>query len=716
MASVLPGYEYDIFISYRQKDDKYDGWVTEFVNNLRSELEATFKEEISVYFDQNPHDGLHDAHDVDASLQAKIRCLIFIPIISQTYCDPNSFAWQHEFLTFRNFIQNDQLGPKVKVSGSNVISRILPVRIHEIDDEDRMLFEKETGTVIRPIDFIFSGGGVNRPLGRDDRAPGQASYRDQLNKVAQTIKQVIAGLKLTENNQTETVEPVPSRAPEAKTVVGRRTNWFMRLIVVGVLALLAYYVLNEVSRKKESPVATKTRKIAVLPFINLSGDPDNEYFSDGITEDIIIHISKISDIKVIARSSVIQYKGTSKDIVEIGNELGVEMILEGTVRLTGNRSRITANLISTTTREQIWAESYDREIKDIFNLQADVANDIVLALQANFQENKTRKSPTNNLQAYDLYLKASYNFAKSSKEGYRLSRELSEQAVTLDNRFALAYAMLADSYSLIAYYQFTDIVSMDSAKKSAIAAAKRCIEIDPSLPEGYSAYGYALRNLEWNWSESESQTKKGLSIDPDNTNMQRRYALLLALQGRFDEAIAECNRAHELDPLGSIYNSDIARIYYYAGKIDETLRMAQYAFTVEPNYRPAMGTMALALERSGLLDSSVVWVSKSSTRTGTDYEGLPEMFMTKPKPYKQYWKEVLERTLRDEKEKHFSRMSMAILYMRNNDSENALKALTQGYEAREGNMVYVNVEPMFDPLHGDPRFQRIIAGMKLEPR
>src|SRR5690348_2197881 len=142
MPSQLSGYQYDVFISYRQKDNKYDGWVTEFVDNLKRELEATFKDEVSVYFDQNPHDGLHDSHHVDDSLKEKIRSLVFIPIISQTYCDPKAFAWQKEFLAFRDFIAQDKLGAKVKVAGGNVISRILPIRIHEIEEDDRKLYEK----------------------------------------------------------------------------------------------------------------------------------------------------------------------------------------------------------------------------------------------------------------------------------------------------------------------------------------------------------------------------------------------------------------------------------------------------------------------------------------------------------------------------------------------------------------------------------------------
>src|SRR5450756_873539 len=185
MASIIPGYEYDIFISYRQKDNKHDGWVTEFVNNLKGELESTFKEEISVYFDINPHDGLLETHDVNASLKEKLKCLIFIPIISQTYCDSKSFAWQHELVAFNKMAKEDQFGRDIKLSSGNVASRILPVKIHELDAEDKTLLENELGGVLRSVEFIYKSAGVNRPLtpsDNPDKNLNKTFYRDQINK------------------------------------------------------------------------------------------------------------------------------------------------------------------------------------------------------------------------------------------------------------------------------------------------------------------------------------------------------------------------------------------------------------------------------------------------------------------------------------------------------------------------------------------------------
>lgn len=216
MSSIVSGFEYDIFISYRQKDNRADQWVTNFVKSLREELDATFKEEVSIYFDENPHDGLLETHDVDGSLKEKVKCLVFIPIVSQTYCDPNSFAWQKEFLAFTDFAKSDEFGLDIKLTNGNVVKRILPIRIHELDNTDKELYEEVTGGVMRPVDFIYKAGGINRPLSAKDdaiiRNPGQAFYRDNINKVANAIKEIFSGIvhkgdsRVSEKQQKESRE------------------------------------------------------------------------------------------------------------------------------------------------------------------------------------------------------------------------------------------------------------------------------------------------------------------------------------------------------------------------------------------------------------------------------------------------------------------------------------------------------------------------------
>ena len=284
MPSLIQGFEYDIFISYRHKDNKSDGWVTEFVRTLRSELEATFKEDISIYFDENPHDGLLQHHEVDDSLKEKLRCLILIPIVSQTYCDPKAFAWQHELIAFIKLASEDKLGLKTKVGGGNTASRVLPVRIHDVEARDKKLFEEATGGVMRPIDFIYKESGVNRPLRPSDdrnRNQEQTDYRNQVNKVANAIKDIIAGLQgsgdsaLTEKSPEVKREPIPAaQIQEAQRNWKIRLPRFTTLVVVSlglVAALLAFIALAILYFSQPLPDNTMYRA-TILP-------PDKTTFS-----------------------------------------------------------------------------------------------------------------------------------------------------------------------------------------------------------------------------------------------------------------------------------------------------------------------------------------------------------------------------------------------------------------------------------------------------
>ena len=266
MASLIPGYKYDIFISYRQKDNKGDRWVSEFVEALKTELESTFKEEISVYFDINPHDGLLETHDVDASLKDKLKCLVFIPIISRTYCDPKSFAWEHEFKAFVEQASQDQFGLKVKLPSGNVANRVLPIRIHVLDVTDIKLCESVMGGVLRGIDFIYKSAGVNRPLRSKEDNPhdnlNHTIYRDQINKVANAVKEIIYCLNPESKKEIDQKEPLiiepedykesfpdssgdlftdekPAKSISGKRIFGKQSviALFLMIFLMGILGL-----------------------------------------------------------------------------------------------------------------------------------------------------------------------------------------------------------------------------------------------------------------------------------------------------------------------------------------------------------------------------------------------------------------------------------------------------------------------------------------------
>ena|GEM_PF-3394204 len=292
MASLIPEFEYDIFISYRQKDNKYDGWVTDFVSHLKSELEATFKDEVSVYFDENQHDGLLETHNVDKSLEGKLKCLVFIPIISQTYCDPKSFAWKQEFLAFNNLARSDRFGLDIKLFNGNVGSRILPVRIHEIGPEDKSMFEKETGNALRCVDFIYKSPGVNRPLRSSEDNPSsnqnKTFYRDQINKVANSIKDIVDGM----NGRTTNEGRVVARREVTTSGSHKKSKVALYLFLVALLTAGTYYFFSTygVARGKKD---MRNGSIAILPFENQTGKPElnsvGQVAADFISTQLIQH-------------------------------------------------------------------------------------------------------------------------------------------------------------------------------------------------------------------------------------------------------------------------------------------------------------------------------------------------------------------------------------------------------------------------------------------
>jgi TolB-like protein len=511
MSSIIEGYNYDIFISYRQKDNKHDGWVTEFVDNLKGELESTFKEEISVYFDINPHDGLLETHDVDASLKDKLKCLIFIPVISRTYCDPKSFAWEHEFKAFVDLASIDKFGFKVKLPNGNVASRVLPIRIYDLDITDTKLYESILGGVLRGIDFIYKEPGVNRPLKSDDDEKinlNKTRYRNQINKVSNSIKEIISGLK---------GEPIEYGSEQEKVV----------------------------STAEKQLVQEKS--IIVLPFENISPDPDQEYFSDGLTEEIITDLSHIHDLLVISRSSAMTFKGTKKKIKEIAGEVNVHFALEGSVRIAGNNLRITAQLIDALTDTHIWAEKYGGTLDDIFDIQEKVSGSIAneLKLRLSFEErSKVLERPIKNIQAFEYYLKAKQEINNFTENSLNSAIGYLQKALNIEGDNSSLYAEMAH-----AYYQFWNmgIRIEENDLEKANALVKKAFELDNESTDGHFVSGL-LEITGGDVRKSISHFKKVLQISPNHANALGWLTTLYALLGFKDEANRALVKLSQIDP------------------------------------------------------------------------------------------------------------------------------------------------------------------------
>jgi TolB-like protein len=496
MSSIIEGYNYDIFISYRQKDNKHDGWVTEFVDNLKGELESTFKEEISVYFDINPHDGLLETYDVDASLNDKLKCLVFIPIISRTYCDPKSFAWEHEFRAFVEQASQDQFGLKVKLPNGNVASRVLPVRIYDLDSSDIKLCESILGGVLRSVDFIYKSSGVNRPLNSSDNPEknlNKTYYRDQINKVANSIKEIITAI----GQHIPQKEEVPKEAFKPTSVPQRnnKTKIIFGTVIGLALILLGYFLIPTLSKPKEQ----LEKSIAVLPFRNDSPNDSTTYFLNGVMEEILNNLQRISDFsRVLSRNSVEQFRNnTTKSTPEIAKRLNVNYIVEGSGQKYGNKFVLRVQLIAAGNEKHLWGKSYDRiirETSDIISIQSEIAQSIAAELKTIItpeEKQLINKIPTTSITAYDFYQQGrdehtKYLINNRDTAALQKAESLYHKALKYDSTFAQAYSGLATVYW--DKYYLHEYLSKDFMD-SVLILTKVALSFNNQLSEAYTLRG-----------------------------------------------------------------------------------------------------------------------------------------------------------------------------------------------------------------------------------
>lgn len=463
MAALIPDYEYDVFISYRQKDNKYDRWVTDFVSNLKFELEATFKEEVSVYFDENPHDGLLETHNVDKSLEGKLKCLIFIPIISQTYCDPKSFAWQQEFLVFNKLARSDKFGMDIKLHNGNVGCRILPVRIHDLESSDKALFEKELGSVLRSVDFIYKSPGVNRPLrtAEDNAASNQNKtfYRDQINKVANSIREIVSAMvhPPAETARRATIHIPATLQPKRKRslLVGMAT-----MIVIAVLGIILFFQLDN-----ERAEANRLRNsaIAIIPFenqtnnnnLNSIGQIAADFISTKLIQNRFFQVVPAQDVfKRTVYSGVISNPQAEKEIVDAKD---VDLIVIGHYNsIPGDSVMIVASVNDVAAKHILFTTPIIRcaagnPMKAILEIQQFVVGFLM------FSKNEINTSPTRppRYDAYEEYLKGMEVWTKNDLgPGYitiRLGSEIENhfrRSIALDQDFLPPYFKLMELFTL----------------------------------------------------------------------------------------------------------------------------------------------------------------------------------------------------------------------------------------------------------------------------
>lgn len=709
MSSIIQGYEYDIFISYRHKDNQYDGWVTEFAENLKKELHATIKEGISIYFDQNPHDGLLETDHVDKSLERKLKCLILIPILSQTYCDKTSFAWRHEFCAFNSMASNDPYGMYIRLANGNVGSRILPVKIHELEHQDEQLIESELGGSLRCIDFIYRTPGVNRPLRAAEDQPKEnlnhIFYRDQINKVANTIKQTIAGMRM-KGALKETLTAEEYQEPE--TIIeptSRRT--IINFSIIGSVLLMAalayYFFLRPVEATTTSTVID--RSIAVLPFVDLSPKKDQEYFSDGLSEELLNVLAKVPDLKVISRTSAFSYKGKNIDIRTIGEELGVAHVLEGSVRKSGDQIRITAQLIQVNDGSHIWSETYDRVMDDIFKVQDEIAGQVAEKLKLTLSR-KSNPSPTEgNSKKYTLFLQGNYFFALRGAENVATAVDYYKAALDLDDNDARTWAALSSAYAAQANNGYIDHVEGYSKSRDA---AESAIERNPNAAEGYAALAWIKSTYDWDWAGAEEAYANALQKDPSNFSAINGLANLMWTTGRFEEAIKLYNRGIELDPLRIVLKLNLAMTLIHAGRPAEAVVPLQNALKMNPNFPTIHYNLGLISLLQGNNQLALDQVNKereedwkmqglaliySKTGNTKKADSLLQVFIAEYQTVSAY--------------------QIAEVYAYQDNADQAFHWLNKAYEQRDGGLTTIHGDPWLKPIQDDPRYTDFIKKLRL---
>jgi TolB-like protein len=714
MSSIIEGYNYDIFISYRQKDNKGDRWVSEFVDALKTELESTFKEEIGVYFDINPHDGLLETHDVDASLKDKLKCLVFIPIISRTYCDPKSFAWEHEFKAFVEQASQDQFGLKVKLPNGNVASRVLPVRINDLDISDTKLCESILGGVFRGIDFIYKEPGVNRPLRSNEDNPhdnlNHTIYRNQINKVALAIKDIITAIEhpgqKTEGISREVFKPVsvPQKSNKTKIIIVS--------VIILALIVLGYFFISKLLKSSNSI----EKSLAVLPFINDSQNDSTTYFMDGVMEEILTDLQTVKNLRVLSRTSTDQYKGPSRPTIsEIAKKMGVNYIVEGSGQKYGNKLRLRVQLIRAAKESHLWAKSYEKEIndaKEIFSIQSDIAQAITSELEAIVTPKEKKlieKIPTENLEAYEDYLKGKFylRLKEFTANDFDTAMHYFNLAKEIDPGYADAYAGICEVWQCRQQLGYVPPTIANPNEKTAIMKA---LELDSTNAwVQFSLADWRTWGL-WDWKGAESAYKKSIALNPNDGVSRATYSQLLNILGRPKEAMEQIEIALKLDPMNPFIITFYGIDLFLIRKYDEAIKAYNDAFKIEPGYGLAMGNLGNTLYVTRKYKDALECFKSVNT-------GDPELVKALEQGYMEggykgamiSYNKIAE--LRS-KTSYWSSWDIATTYAMAGENDKAIIWLQKAFEVHDPVLPYL-LWPLLDNLREDPRFQEIAREMNL---
>jgi tetratricopeptide (TPR) repeat protein len=727
MASIIPGYEYDIFISYRQKDNKYDGWVTEFVEHLKNELEATFKEDVSIYFDENPHDGLLEIYNVDKSLELKLKSLVFIPIISQTYCDPKSFAWQNEFVAFNRIASADPLGRDVKLASGNVCSRIIPVKIHDLDTSDIELFEKEIGSRLRSIEFIYESAGVNRPLkpsDNPDKNLNKTFYRDQINKVANAVKDVIYGLhtdpkkRATKSYQTDTrsgyteinAEPFPKKSARKSGLL--RNN--ILLVSLGILLALSLIIFHPKLLHKPKPGISGTevikKAIAILPVSNLTGNPDLEYIADGIQDDITGKLGSISGFSVRPTTSTLQFKGSKESIQQIAKKLSVNNLIESSIKGNENKLQIEVRLIEAFPEEKyIWSSSFVQNWSSINQVYHDILIHIIdgTSIRLSSLESKNLSIvQKHNPRLYQLYKQGTFYMNRNTKDDLEKGLKCFNEAIAIDPSDPLPYLGLALGYSNTGHMA---PIAEDASSRS-ISYALQALELDSTLADAHVVLADRYLYHEWDYAKTEYHLKRAIELNPNSVPAHYTNAWFLSLKEKLDEAFAEMKKSVEIAPTDVTCQGYLAWMYFYFGHFEEAINESRKLLQLDPNNALAYSLMGSSYAEMGM-HYEAIEMHKKALSISPGYESAMAIAYIRA-GQKDKAIEIVKQ-IEKYKDQWMYDTGIAEVYATLGEKDKAMEYLEIAYKLHGDFVPWIKYDFYYKPLLNDPRFQDIIKRLNL---
>jgi TolB-like protein/DNA-binding winged helix-turn-helix (wHTH) protein/Tfp pilus assembly protein PilF len=483
---------------------------------------------------------------------------------------------------------------------------------------------------------------------------------------------------------------------------------------IAALALAPLLVILFLARERIWPpsnVAQPKIMLAVLPFVNLTADPQQEYFINGLTEEMITQLGNLEPdhLGVIARTSAMQYADGRKDARQIGRELGVDYLIEGSVRREGDRVRITAQLIQIKDQTHLWAKEYDRSLRDLLDLQSDVANAVASEIQLKLTPEQTVRlaNPSSpDPEAYELYLKGRYFWNKRTQAAYMKAIDYFQQAIARDPKYAQAYAGLADAYALLGSLSAPAApMSRSEAMPKAKAAALTALQLDETLAEAHTSLAFVRMHYEWDWPGSESEFKRAIELNPNYTTAHQWYALWFTAQGHTDKALEQLRYAEKADPLSVIIKADTSETLAYARRYDQSEQEAKKALELDPNFILAYLDLSdaevgkrnysgaiLSLQKALAIDSRNIWVlSTLSAAYALDDQ-------------RQKSEVILQGILKDAKTRSDMAYDVAQIYSALGEKDQAFAWLEKAFQYRDGGLILLNLRPEFRPLHLDPRY------------